>query len=83
MQKGPELRISFQNDVRPPSAVSAIRASHGSKFIAKKMFTAGAAMTTAAKNVYLVYKVGFFHEANFRLISRRSSDHFFVSFQVL
>jgi hypothetical protein len=51
----------------PASAITAIGATHGRKFIAHKMLASGAAMAAPAKNANLVNKIAFLQYAIFAM----------------
>jgi hypothetical protein len=64
MQKGPYLRITFQNDVTAPSSITAVRSAKSCKFIAQKMLASCTPMTAPAEYLDLVNKVAFIHCRN-------------------
>jgi len=57
VEQGPEVTIPFQDNMRSPATVPAIRTAHGGEFIPHKMLVPCPAMPAAAINTYLVNKI--------------------------
>ena len=64
--------------MRTSSAIAAIGATFGSKFIAHEMLAAGSTMTTPAKYFYLIYKIGLVHNGKGTIIKKEMSGFDFI-----